>query len=65
MNEDSAETSQIGMNFAAPKVVVTDRSGQGMRALGAAKFMPIWLVSAESSFITNFGCFPRQRIKDL
>ena len=38
MNEDSAETSQIGMNFAAPKVVVTDRSGQGMRAfLGAAK----------------------------
>ena len=39
MNEDSAETSQIGMNFAAPKVVVTDRSGQGMRALGAAKFM--------------------------
>ena len=55
MNEDSAETSQIGMNFAAPKVVVTDRSGQGMRALGAAKFMPIWLVSAESSFITKIG----------
>ena len=26
MNEDSAETSQIGMNFAAPKVVVTDRA---------------------------------------
>ena len=57
MNEDPAETSQIGMNFAAPKVVVADRSVQGMRALGAEKFMPIWLVSAESSFITNFGCF--------
>ena len=55
MNEDPAETSQIGMNFAAPKVVVTDRSGQGMRALGAAKFVPIWLVSAESSFITKIG----------
>ena len=29
MNEDSAETSQIGTNFAAPKAVVTDRSAKG------------------------------------
>ena len=71
MNEDSAETSQIGMDFAAPKVVVTDRAlipwpdRSVTTTLGAAKFMPIWLVSAESSFITKFGCFPRQRIKDL
>ena len=36
MNEDSAETSQIGMNFAVSKVVVTDRSGQGMRASTSA-----------------------------
>ena len=57
MNEDSAETSQIGMNFAANKPVVTDRSGQGIRASGAAKFMPIWLVSAESSFINEFRVF--------
>ena len=65
MNEDPAETSQIGMNFAAPKALIPWPDRSVTTTLGAAKSMPIWLVSAESSFITNFGCFPRQRIKDL
>ena len=52
MNEDPAETSQIGMNFAAPKALIPWPDRSVTTTLGAAKFMPIWLVSAESSFIT-------------
>ena len=53
MNEDSAVTSQIGMNFAAPKALIPWPDRSVTTTLGAAKFMPIWLVSAESSHITT------------
>ena len=61
MNEDSAETSQIGMNFAAPKALIPWPDRSVTTTLGAAKFMPIWLVSAESSFINDHGWFVDQQ----